>query len=183
MSDPKNGDIQLWTETTTARERVRAIAETMTEPRSINWISTQANVAWSTARDELHALDEQGRLRRVDADDATLYQPDHTRLLFEEVRRLAEENSREQLRSELAAITEEIEDWREKYGVETWEDLEGTLADDDLSSSSLSERRDVIAFWNENERDRRLIKHALELYEDIEDARNRTTDALAGATS
>ena len=73
----------------------------------------------------------------------------------------------------MAAITEEIEEWQATYNVETWEELEQSLADGDLASAELRERRDVIAFWRENEEDRRLIKHALELYSDVEAARDQ----------
>ena len=113
----------------------------------------------------------------------TRYQPDYTRLLFEEIRTLIEENTREELRSELAAITEEIEEWQATYNVETWEELEQSLADGDLTSAELRDRRDVIAFWRENEEDRRLIKHALELYSDVEAAREQMTDMADRATS
>nr|WP_269844149.1 hypothetical protein [Halegenticoccus soli] len=166
-----------------ARERIRSAAETLREPRSVNWISDQADAAWSTTNEELQDLVEQGQLRRVEASETTLYQPDYTRLLFDEIRTLIEENSREELRSELAAITEEIEEWQETYAVETWEGLEQSLADGDLSSADLRERRDVIAFWQENEEDRRLIKHALELYSDVESAREHMTDVADRATS
>lgn len=183
MSEPPEDGIQSWTETMSARERIRSVAETLREPRSVNWISDQANAAWSTTNEELQDLVNQGQLRRVEAGDATLYQPDYTRLLFDEIRALIEENSREELRNELAAITEEIEDWQETYDVETWEDLEQSLADGDLSSADLRERRDVIAFWRENEEDRQLIKHALELYSDVESTREHMTDAADRATS
>ncbi|WP_149031517.1 DUF7342 family protein [Haloquadratum walsbyi] len=103
----------------------------------------------------------------------TRYQPDYTRLLFEEIRTLIEENTREELRNELAAITEEIEEWQATYDVETWEELEQSLADGHLASDELHERRDVITRWEENLEDRRLIKHALVLYSDVEAAREQ----------
>jgi predicted transcriptional regulator len=160
-----------------ARERVRAVAETLREPRSTNWISEQAEVSWSTTSEELQELVEHGALRRIETDDATLYQPDYTQLLFDEIRRLVEDNSREELRDELAAIASEIEAWQDGYDIETWEELEQTLADADLSSAEISERREIIAFWQESEQDRQLIKHALELYSDIETAREQMLDA------
>ena len=159
-----------------ARDRIRAVAETLHELRSVNWISEQADAAWSTTNEELQALVDQGQLRRVKAGETTRYQPDYTRLLFEEIRTLIEENTREELRSELAAITEEIEEWQATYDVETWEELEQSLADGDFGSDELSDRRDVIAFWRENEEDRRLIKHALALYSDVEAARKQRSD-------
>jgi hypothetical protein len=159
-----------------ARDRIRAVAESLREPRSVNWISEQADAAWSTTNEELQDLVEQGQMRRVEAGETTLYQPDDTRLLFEEIRTLIEENTREELRSELAAITGEIEEWQTTYDVETWEDLEQSLAGGDLPSADLRKRRDVIAFWRENEEDRRLIKHALALYSDVEAARKQMID-------
>jgi len=50
----------------------------------------------------------------------------------------------------LAAITKEIEEWQATFDVETWEELEQSLADGDLTSSDLHERRDVITRWEEN---------------------------------
>ncbi len=156
-----------------ARDRIRAVAETLREPRSVNWISEQADAAWSTTNEELQDLVDQGQLRRVEAGETTRYQPDYTRLLFEEIRTLIEANTREELRSELAAITKEIEEWQATFDVETWEELEQSLADGDLTSSDLHERRDVITRWEENLEDRRLIKHALALYSDVEAAREQ----------
>ncbi|WEL20301.1 hypothetical protein [Halorhabdus sp. BNX81] len=171
MADDSRGHNQSWSDATSARERVQSVAETLREPRSINWISEQADVAWSTANETLEDLREQGRLQRIDSDDATRYQPDRTQLFFDEIRTLIEENTREELRSELAAITAEIEGWQETYGVDSWEALEQTLADEGLSSAESSERRDVVTFWRENEADRQLLKHALALYTDVEAAR------------
>ncbi|WP_336338724.1 DUF7342 family protein [Haloarcula brevis] len=105
--------------------------------------------------------------------ETTRYQPDYTRLLFEEIRTLIEENAREELRNELAAITEEIEEWQATYDVETWEALEQSLAEGALASGELRDRRDVITRWEENLGDRRLIKHALALYSDVEAAREQ----------
>src|SRR6056297_3066468 len=168
MSESPRDGVQTWAESMSARERIRAVAETLREPRSVNWISEQADAAWSTTNEELQALVEQGQLRRVEAGESTRYQPDYTRLLFEEIRTLIEENTRGELRNELAAITEEIEKWQATYDIETWEALEQTLADSGLSSDELRERRDVIECWQQNESDRRLIKHALALYSDVE---------------
>jgi predicted transcriptional regulator len=183
MSESPGEGVQSWAESMSARERIRAVAETLKEPRSVNWISEQANAAWSTTNEELQALVEQGQLRRVETGETTRYQPDYTQLLFEEIRTLIEENTREELRNELTAITEEIEKWQTTYDVETWEDLEQSLADGELASSELRDRRDVISFWRENEADRRLIKHALELYSDVEAAREQVTDVANRATS
>ena len=176
MTESPRDGVQSWTESMSARDRIRAVAESLREPRSVNWISEQADAAWSTTNEELQDLVDQGQLRRVEAGETTRYQPDYTRLLFEEIRTLIEENTREELRSELAAITEEIEEWQATYDVETWEELEQSLADGDLAGDELHERRDVITRWEENLEDRRLIKHALVLYSDVEAARDQMMD-------
>jgi hypothetical protein len=183
MSESSRDRDQSWTESMSARERIRSVAETLREPRSVNWISEQADAAWSTTNEELQDLVRQGQLRAVESGERTRYQPDRAQLLFDELRTLIEENTREELRNELAAITEEIEAWQETYDVETWEELEQSLADGRLASEELRERRDVIAFWRENEADRRLIKHALELYSDVEAAREQMTDVADRASS
>ena len=183
MTESPREGVASWTETMSARERIRSVAETLREPRSTNWISDQADAAWSTTSNELNELVEQGRLRRIEAGYTTLYQPDYTRLLFEEIRTLIEENAREELQSELAAIAEEIEGWQDTYNVETWEELEQSLADGEVSSAEIRERREIIAFWRANEEDRQLIKHALELYSDVETTRKQMTDAADRATS
>jgi len=183
MPESSRDGVQSWTESMSARERIRSVAQTLREPRSVNWISEQADAAWSTTNEELQALVDRGQLRRVETGETTRYQPDYTRLLFEEIRTLIEENTREELRSELAAITEEIEEWQATYDVESWEELEQSLADGHLASPELRERREAIAFWRENEADRRLIKHALELYSDVEAACEQLSDTTDNATS
>ncbi|MDZ7850729.1 MAG: hypothetical protein U5K70_08020 [Halodesulfurarchaeum sp.] len=183
MAESSRDGVQSWTESMSARDRIRAVAETLREPRSVNWISEQAEAAWSTTNEELQSLVDQGQLRRVETGEMTRYQPDYTRLLFEEIRTLIEENTREELQSDLTAITEEIEAWQATYDVETWAEFEQSLADGDLSSDALRERRGVIAFWRENEQDRHLIKHALELYSDVEAAREQLTDVAERARS
>ncbi len=82
----------------------------------------------------------------------------------------------------MAALTEEIETWQATYDVETWEELEQSLADSNLSSADIRERRDVISCWQENGDERRFIKHALALYSDVEAARKRMTDVADRVT-
>ncbi|WP_311173383.1 DUF7342 family protein [Halobellus ordinarius] len=183
MSESSRDGAQSWTESMSARDRIRAVAESLREPRSVNWISEQADAAWSTTNEELQDLVDQGQLRRVEAGETTRYQPDYTRLLFEEIRTLIEANTREELRNELAAITEEIEGWQATYDVETWEKLEQSLPDGDLTSDELHERRDVITRWEENLEDRRLIKPALALYSDVEAAREQRINVADRGTN
>ncbi len=56
-----------------ARDRIRSVAETLREPRSVNWISEQADAAWSTTNEELQDLVDQGQLRRIETGETTRY--------------------------------------------------------------------------------------------------------------
>lgn len=177
MTD-SNGDVQSWSETTSARERVRAVARTLSEPRSTQWISEQASVGWGTADSELSNLTERGDLERVEREGTTWYVPNRTRLLFEKIERLVEENTKTQLREELAAIAEEIEGWKERYGVESRAELERSLSDAELSSEEIRERSDDLQFWQENEETRELLGYVLDLYDAIEETKTPSPEML-----
>jgi len=45
MSESSRDGVQSWTESMSARERIRAVAETLRAPRSVNWVSEQADAA------------------------------------------------------------------------------------------------------------------------------------------
>lgn len=175
MSGSWSNRERSWTESMSARKRIQAVAATLRKPRSIEWISDQADTDWKTTDDEIRGLAREGHLGRIETGETTRFHPDYTQLLFAEIRTLIVENTREELRTELVALTEEIEEWQATYDVETWEELEQSLADADLASEELRDRRDIIACWQEAEEDRRLIKHALELYTDVEAARSQET--------
>ena len=72
-----NDGLPSWDENLTARERVREIATTLTQPRSVEWVREQAGIsAWQTAKDELEMLAEFGQVQAVEGDDGhTKYAP------------------------------------------------------------------------------------------------------------
>jgi len=61
MSESLRDGDQSWSESMIASDRIRAVAETLREPRSVNWISEQADAAWSTTNEELQDLVDQGQ--------------------------------------------------------------------------------------------------------------------------
>ena len=72
-------------------------------------------------------------MRRVEAGETTRCQLAYTRLLVKEIRTLIEGNTREELRSELAAITEEIEARQATYDVEAAREQRVNVADRDTN--------------------------------------------------
>ena len=157
-----------WTDDLSARERVREIATTLTEPRSVEWVREQAQVSsWQTAKDELEMLVEFGQVHAVEGDDGhTKYAPNYQLRYFNEVTELINTQTREELREEIASIQAEIDEWKREFDVESRDELESTLTDDGLDSEAIQERNHVLRRWERYEDNKRLLKHALELYDD-----------------
>ena len=158
------GMVESWTDQMTARERVETIATTLSEPRTANWIADQADVKWDTAKKHLEDLAESGVLL-VTEDDT--YTPDPTRAYFDHLRELILTSDREELRGELEAIADRIDDWKTNYGVGSTEELEATLADD-LPADEIRDRRQALRRWENSLRSRETIRTALQLYDDIQ---------------
>jgi len=158
-----------WEDDLSSRERVRQIVETVTDPVSANWVKDQADVGWQTAKNELEQLVDRGDLRRVDQDGDVRYVPDFTRLYTERIRELAVAFSREDLRDEVVQAKEDIESIETEYGVDSQEELEASLSDEDIAAAATRERQRALREWEEIADEMQLLEHALALYEDLHD--------------
>lgn len=54
----------------------------------------------------------------------------------------------------------------DRLPVESRDELESALRDDDLDSTDIRDRNRVLRQWERYESNKRLLKHALELYDD-----------------
>jgi len=160
--------LESWADGLSARERVREIATALTQPRSVEWIRTEAHISsWQTAHDELEMLVDFGQLHAIDGDDGnTKYAPNYQLRYFNEVTELINTHTREELREEIATIQTEIDTWLTEFDVESRAELESTLTDDGLSGEDVRDRNGVLRQWERYEDNKRLLKHALELYDD-----------------
>jgi len=158
-----------WKDDLSARERVTRIVETVTDPVSINWVAEEADVHWNTAEDRLEDMADAGDLHRIERDDTTAYVPDFTRAYIEEIRQLALELSTEELRAEIAAAKETIEEIQDRFSVESREELEESLADPDISAKETKARSRALRDWEEENDGITLLKHALSLQDDLLD--------------
>lgn len=172
------GMVDHWTESMTARERVETIATTLEEPRTANWVAEQAEVKWDTAKKHLDDLVDAGTLLVTDDDR---YVPDPTRAYFDTLRELILDNSRSDLRAELEAIAERVDEWKTEYDVESIDDLEASLADD-REPEDVGERRRVLRRWENSLRTRRTIQTALTLYDDVESLANQSKGSVIEGT-
>lgn len=157
-----------WNDNLSARERVREIATTLTRPRSVEWVRKEAQISsWQTAKDELEMLAEFGQVQTVEGDDGNVkYAPNYQMRYFNEVAELINNHEREELREEIASVQELIDEWKHEFDAESRDELEATLTDDDLDSEAIRERNRVLREWERYEDNKRLLKHALELYDD-----------------
>ncbi|WP_459888270.1 DUF7342 family protein [Halostagnicola bangensis] len=179
--------LESWTDGLTARERVREIATTLTQPRSVEWVKEEAQISsWQTAKDELEMLVEFSQIRAVDGDDGNVkYAPNYQRRYFDEVAELINTHTRDELREQIADIQAEIDEWADEFAVETRSDLEGTLTDEELTSAEIRRRNSILRQWERYEDNKRLVKHALQLYDDAKSLRhgsNPSNGSPASAT-
>lgn len=160
--------LESWTEGLSARERVREIATALTEPRSVEWVRKEAQIsAWQTAKDELEMLTEFGQIHAIEGDDGnTKYAPNYQLRYFDELTELINSHSRDELREEITTIQETIDGWKAEFDVDSRDELEASLTDADLDSEAVRERNRVLRDWERSEDNKRLLKHALELYDD-----------------
>jgi len=160
--------LDSWTEGLSARERVREIATALTQPRSVEWVREEAQISsWQTAKDELEMLVEFGQIHAIEGNDGnTKYAPNYQLRYFNEVTELINNHTREELREEIATIQAKIDEWKTDFNVDSRDALESTLTNDDLSSENIRHRNTVLRHWERSKDNKRLLKHALELYDD-----------------
>lgn len=160
--------LRSWTHGLSPREQVRAIATTLTEPRSGEWIREQARVSsWQTTKDELEMLAESGHLHELDGDDeVTKYAPNDKRRYITEVTELINTHTREELREEIGVIQSDIDQWMHDFDVASREALVSTLTDETLGRDAIRKQKQVLRRWERQADNKRLLHHALELYDD-----------------
>lgn len=103
--EPTDG-VSEWVDQTSAYDRVRSIASTVSQPRSVQYIASEARVSEVTAREYLDRLAGLGVVLKSEKEGTSVYSPDplHTRLMG--IRDLLEEHDRGDLiemRSEIEA--------------------------------------------------------------------------------
>ena len=104
--------LESWAEGSSARERVRDIATTLSQPRSAEWVREEANVpSLERAKGELEMLAELGQVRAIEGGDGVVkYAPNYQLRHFNEVTELINDHARGELREEIATLQEEIDE-------------------------------------------------------------------------
>lgn len=155
---------EAWTDGLSAAKRVEAVALTVGEPRTANWIATEAEVAHETATKYLKRLVADGKLRSDTRGGRTIYEPDPVGQYLVEMRELYDEHAPDDLAASLEGMNEQIRTWKAEYGVDTPNELRASLAGtEDVTDDR--ERRQVAREWDHLETRRRLVEDALRLYD------------------
>lgn len=152
------GGIDAWVEQTTAFDRVRSVAGTVTRPRSVAWIADEAAVAENTARDHLDRLVELNVLLKHDREGTATYAPDPLHTRIQSLRELLEQHDRDELIRLKAEMQERVAEWREEYAVDSPEELRDLAA----VSADAAETRDI----RETASDWELVQYRLGIVED-----------------
>jgi len=164
MADSNSGS---WRETTSGRERVRHVVDLLDEPTPVQKIADRAEVSRATADDELKRLQSDDWVTETTVDGTKAYDLNPVRMLFDEVTDLIETHSRDELEGQLTELKDEQEALAAEYGASSLEEFREQLADEEFSAEELRERRNVIATWEAINTELGLVKHALQLYDDV----------------
>lgn len=164
MDEP---DLAAWTENATGRERVRMVVETLEAPATVADIADAANVAWETADSELDRLVAEHVVREVDRDGQRAYGPDPVRQFVDEVLELIESHTRDELEAQLVEYQDRLESLAVEYDAADVDEFRTRLTDEDRTAEQLREIRSVAETWDALETERRLVRQALNLYDDV----------------
>lgn len=157
MSDDAPG-IEAWKAQTSAFDRVRSVAETLSRPRTAGYIAEEAAVAENTARDHLERLVDMNVLLQHDGDGPTTYSPDPLHTRAQTLRELLDEHDHDGLIRLKEDLQERIRDWRDEYDVDSPDELR-TLAAETSDPEATRDVRTTASDWE-------LVAYRLELVED-----------------
>ena len=151
---------------TTGEDRVRMVARQLSEPRTANWIASEADWSHEPTRRVLERLVDDGVLRRDDEGTHTTYYPDYRQQALREATLLRDEaDSVEELTDSLAEMKSEVRAWSEEFEVESPNQLRATVGDGDLTSEEESRRREVAREWTHLERRIEIVQFAIREWE------------------
>lgn len=163
-----------WKEHTTAFDRVRSVALSLSEPRSAAWIADEALVAENTARRHLERLADLHVLTADTGGDAVTYYPDPVYVRTRDLRELVTEHDRDELTALATDLKSDVESWEAEYGVTSPDELRSTAAAEDTSADEAIERRRAASDWELTEYRLSLVEDALSRYDEYSDTRPAT---------
>lgn len=164
--DEPGAESRLRDRQTTGEDRVRMVAQQLSEPRTANWIAAEADWSHEPTTRVLDRLVEDGVLRRDDDGTHTTYYPDYRRQAMQEAMRLRDgEYTVEDLTDRLADMKGQIRQWEDRFGVESPNRLRGTLVDESLDADEEERRREIAREWEHLQRRIEIVGFAVREWE------------------
>ena len=148
MEEDESDVESLMDRQTTGEDRVRMVAQQLSEPRTANWIASEAGWSHEPTKRVLERLVDDGILLRDESGTHTTYQPDHRRQAMQEAMRLRDSgHTVEDLTDRLADMKTQIRDWEDEFGVKSPNQLRGSIADQTLDADEEDRRREIAREW------------------------------------
>lgn len=163
MADESEGTAEgLLEEHTTGEDRVRMVARQLSEPRTANWVASEAGWSHEPTKRVLERMVDAGVLHRDDDGAHTTYYPDRRHQVLQEAMRLRDDAaSVEELTETLADMKAQVREWESEYGVESPNDLRATVGDPDVDLDEETRRREVAREWAHLEGRIRIVSFAI----------------------
>jgi hypothetical protein len=161
MTEDESNSERLLERQTTGEDRVRMAARQLSEPRTANWIASEANWSHKPTKRVLERLVDDGILHRDESGTHTTYYPDYRRQAMQEAMRLRDSgHTVEELTDRLTEMKTRIREWEAEFGVESPNQLRGTLANS-LGVDEEDRRREIAREWEHLQRRIQIVGFAI----------------------
>ena len=146
----------------TGEDRVRMVARQVSEPRTANWIASEADWSHGATKRVLERLVDDGILHRNDTGPHTTYFPDYRRQAITEAIRLRDsDHTVEDLTQRLIEMNTQIRGWEDEFDVESPNQLRRTIADQELDVTGEDRRREIAREWEQLQRRIEIVGFAI----------------------
>ena len=146
----------------TGEDRVRMIARQVSEPRTANWIASEADWSHEPTKRVLERLVDNGVLHRDDTGVHTTYSPDYRRQALNEAIRLRDSgHTVGDLTERLIEMNAQIRRWEDEFDVGSPNQFRGTIADHGLDVTEEDRRREIAREWEQLQRRIEIVGFAI----------------------
>jgi predicted transcriptional regulator len=147
---------------TTGEDRVRMVARQLSEPRTANWIASEAEWSHEPTKRVLERLVDDTVLRRDESGTHITYSPDYRQQALQEAMQLRDsEHTVDELTTRLAEMKTQIRDWKDEFEVNSPNQLRATLATAELNREEEDRRRNIARDWEHLQRRIQLVGFAI----------------------
>lgn len=129
--DVNEAAVSDWKQSTTTRERIRAVIQRVQEPTPASAIADRARASKPVVRDTLADLADLGVVETLETGQGTLYKRNDQMYLYREIVELTETYEQDELVANLQEIKETVNRLRAKHDAESPAELAQTLDPDD----------------------------------------------------